>query len=101
MQGHSQSPLSGLHTHDPPQLTGAPRQNPMVQVSERVHRLPSSHARMLGMKTHPPPSESQVSSVQGLPSLQKRVIPDVHTPPEQRSPVVHALPSSHEAPLVV
>ncbi len=57
--------------------------------------MPSLQAAALGAFTHPV-AGLQLSSVQALPSLQFLAAPPpLHAPPEQTSPVVHALPSSH------
>src|SRR5438105_665050 len=48
-----------------------------------------------------PVAGTQLSSVHTLPSLQLSVVPPVHVPPEHVSAVVHALPSSHDAVLLV
>ena len=73
---------------------GPPAQAPPAQVSLVVHMFPSLQgAELLAWKQ--PVSEPQKSSVQTFPSSQSGGGPPTHTPPEQKSGVVHALPSSH------
>jgi hypothetical protein len=59
-----------------------------------VQALPSSHAAVLFVKTHPLAGLHE-SVVHGLPSVQATGVPPPHVPAEQRSPVVHAFPSLH------
>src|SRR5438067_1088751 len=73
-----------------------PTQAPPERVSPVVQAFPSSHGLLLLVNTHPVPG-SHVSVVQMLLSLQVGAGPPTHTPPEQVSPVVHALLSSHGA----
>jgi hypothetical protein len=73
---------------------------PAEQASPVVHALPSSHDAVLFVCTQPD-AALQESSVHGLPSSQFGAAPPTHTPAEQASPVVHALPSSHDAVLSV
>src|SRR5437899_2661924 len=81
------------------QLRGAPPHVPLLHVSDVVHALPSSHGALLFAWTHPL-AGSQESVVQGLPSSQIGGAPPAQVPPLQVSPVVQALPSSHEALLL-
>src|SRR2546421_714329 len=77
-----------------------PTQAPPEQVSPVVQAFPSSQGLLLLVNTHPV-AGSHVSVVQMLLSLQVGAGPPTHTPPEQVSPVVHALLSSHGAVLFV
>jgi hypothetical protein len=77
-----------------------PTHTPPAQVSLVVQALPSLHDAVLSVWTHPDP-ESQESSVQPLPSLQFGAAPPWQVPPPQVSLVVHALPSLHDAVLLV
>ena len=93
-------PLAGLHesaVHGLPssQFAGVPpRHAPLWQVSAVVQGLPSSHAPPEeGVLLQEPVAGLQLSEVHGLPSLQFFGVP-LHAPPEQRSAVVHGLPSS-------
>jgi hypothetical protein len=63
-------------------------------VSLTVHGLPSSQVAVLFWFLHPS-TASQLSSVQGLLSLQLRAEPPPHVPEVQTSPTVHAFMSSH------
>ena len=72
---------------------GPPRHVPPEQVSPVVQAFPSLHGLALLMCVQPR-SESQTSSVQTFASLQSGGGPPTHTPPEQASFVVQALPSS-------
>ena len=84
----SQGPLAGAPGwHDPP-----PHASPDVQT------LPSLQGAALFVCWHPD-AGAQVSSVQGLPSLQPGGGPPAQTPPAHVSFVVQALPSSHAAVL--
>ena len=71
---------------------------PPEQVSPVVHALPSSHATVLSVLTHPV-AVSQLSSVHPFPSLQFGGVPPTHALPAQVSSVVHALLSVHGAVL--
>ena len=79
---------------------GPPAQVPSAQVSSVVQASPSSHDAVLFVCTHPV-AGSHESSVQTLPSSQSGGGPPMHTPAEQVSAVVQALPSSHDAVLFV
>jgi hypothetical protein len=82
------------------QITGAPGwQLPPPQVSPNVQALPSSQALVLFVKTQPELG-LQVSVVQPFPSLHTSGVPGWQLPPPHVSPVVHALPSLHEAVLL-
>ena len=74
-----------------------------LQVSGALHGSdvadPQGVPDARGVYVQPP--MLQVSLVQSLLSLQTVVMPPEQTPPEQRSPVVHALPSLHDAVLFV
>jgi len=63
-----------------------------------VHALPSSQPAVLLALTQPV-GGLQLSSVQGLLSLQSGAGPPTHVPPAHASDVVHALPSSQPAVL--
>jgi hypothetical protein len=69
-------------------------------VSLVVHALPSLHPAVLSSCVQPT-SGSHASSVQTLPSLQFGGGPPMHASAAQVSLVVHALPSSQEAVLLV
>jgi len=71
---------------------------PPEQVSPTVHASPSSQAAELCGWMHPTPL-TQLSTVQGLSSSQSVLAPDWHAPPEQKSPAVHASPSSQDPPI--
>ena len=76
-------------------------QVPPEHVSPVVQALPSSHAAVLFVKTHPV-AGTQLSVVQTLLSLQASVpAPGWQLPPPQVSPVVQALPSSQATVLFV
>ncbi len=75
-----------------------PAQLPVAQVSPLVQALPSSHGAVDAVPIQPEPG-SQLSRVQGLPSLQTFSDPALQTPPAQTSCSVHGLPSSHGAVL--
>jgi hypothetical protein len=79
---------------------GPPWQLPAPHVSAVVQALPSSQDAVLSVCTQPP-EESQVSSVQGLLSLQSTVRLPAHTPLAHVSFAVQKLPSSHVAVLFV
>ena len=73
------------------QLGAAPPTHaPPLQVSPVVQALLSVHAALLFAVAHPWVGE-QLSSVQGLPSLQPLGEPGLHAPPEHESLTVHAL----------
>ncbi len=80
------------------QVTGVPVQVPFEQLSFIVHALLSLHVpEFFGVCRHPV-AGIQLSSVQALLSSQFRgVVPGVHTPSEQTSPVVQAFPSLQAA----
>jgi hypothetical protein len=78
---------------------GPPTQTPPAQVSAVVHALPSLHEMVLLAFTQPVAGTHE-SFVQTLLSLQFGAGPPTQTPPEQVSPVVHALPSLHELVLL-
>jgi hypothetical protein len=63
-----------------------------------VQALLSLHAALVSVLTQPV-AGLHVSDVQALLSLQSRAPPPTHAPPEQASPIVQALPSSHAAAL--
>jgi hypothetical protein len=100
-------PLAGLHESSVHGLLSLqtvaepPVHEPAEQISFDVHALPSSHAAMLFVKTHPPAAALHESSVHPLLSLQVGGGPPTHDPTKHRSPVVHGLPSSHVAVLFV
>ena len=99
-------PVVGLHVSvvqriPSSQTSGAPpAQAPPAQVSLVVHALPSLHGLAL-FTLRQPKSGSQLSSVQTFPSTQLGAGPPTHTPPEQASLDVQALPSLHGALLFV
>ena len=75
------------------QVLAAPGSHaPAVQTSPTVQALPSEHGTLVGVNTQPPASV-QVSVVQGLPSLQLKLLPAAQVPPAQMSPAVQELPS--------
>ena len=75
-------------------------QLPEAQVSFCVHLLPSLHGAALAVNTQPV-AAAQVSSVQGLPSLQVTMAPAPHWLLAQVSPDVQAFLSSQASPLAV
>ncbi len=88
------SQLSVVHPFPSSQLGGAPTtQTPPLQTSCWVHASESSQGAVLFVCTHPV-AGLQLSSVQGLPSLQLSAGPLLHLEPRQLSCVVHASPSS-------
>jgi hypothetical protein len=100
-----EQPVTGLHessVHGFPSSQfgpAPPMQTPPEQASPVVQALPSSQEAVLFVWAHPV-AGTQESSVHGLPSLQLGPAPPTQTPPEQASPVVQALPSSHGAVLL-
>jgi hypothetical protein len=92
---------SSVQTLPSSQLGGAPpAQTPPAQVSLVVQALPSSQGAVLLVCVQPV-AGLQASSVQTLPSSQLGGDPPTHTPAEQVSLIVQALPSLHEAVLLV
>ena len=87
--------LLSLHTRGPPGW-----HVPSVQKSPTVQALPSEQAFALFVKTQPL-AVSQLSVVHGLLSLQFIAVPGRHVPKAQKSPAVHALPSSQAFALFV
>jgi hypothetical protein len=89
--------LQPLNTHGLPllQSIGVPAHVALLQTSEAVQALPSSHGALLATLTQPA-AASQASLVQRLPSLQSVGVP-VHVPWTQPSASVHTLPSLHGA----
>lgn len=76
------------------QLTKAPVHEPVLQVSDWVQMLLSSHAVPLATTTETQmPDASQASAVHGLPSSQCLPRP-LQWPPAHSSPAVHEFPSS-------
>src|SRR5260370_1186148 len=75
-------------------------QAPAWHVSAPLHTLPSLHEMPFASAVcwHPF-TESQVSVVHGLLSLQLRAAPAVHTPAWHVSAPLHAFPSLQEVPL--
>ena len=97
----TQTPLlasheSAVQTLPSSQLFGWPGWHaPFVQMSPVVQALPSVHTAVLFTFTHLPVVLSQLSLVQGLPSLQPTAVPGLQTPPApQVSFTVHGLRSS-------
>jgi hypothetical protein len=87
--------LSSVHTLLSSQLgAGPPAHDPPEQVSFVVHALPSSHATVLLVCTHPD-AGLQLSLVQMLLSSRFAAGPATHASPRHLSFVVHALPSVH------
>jgi hypothetical protein len=88
------SQLSSVHKLPSSQSGGRPpTQAPALQLSPVVQALPSSQVpETLTLKQ--PPSRSQLSSVQVLPSSQSSGAPPAQAPALQVSAVVQALPSS-------
>ena len=103
------SQLSLVHGLASSQAVLAPgRQILPEQLSPMVQTLPSSQAAVLAWLTQPPGLPGslgspllQLSSVQGLPSLQPRATPGLQALPLQASPTVHGSPSSQGALLGV
>src|SRR5262249_18941489 len=79
---------------------GSAAQGPRVDVWLGGHALPSSHAPGTFACWHPVAGLHE-SAVQTLPSSQLSAGPPTQTPPAHVSCVVHALPSSHVAVLLV
>jgi hypothetical protein len=75
-----------------------PTHEPPAQVSLVVHAFPSSQGAVLSVWTQPVAGLHE-SSVQALPSLQLGPGPPTQVPPAHVSPVVQALPSSHDTVL--
>jgi hypothetical protein len=72
-----------------------------AHASPTVQALPSLHGAVLAANLQPALA-SQLSSVHGLPSLQLRIAPALHTPPAHASPTVHTDPSASQlVPLLV
>src|SRR5439155_1345728 len=93
--------VSSVHTFPSSQLGAAPPTHlPPLHPSLTVEAVPSSQGAVLFVWTHPVVG-LQVSSVQGLPSLQFSGVPGWHVPPLHTSPAVQALPSEHGAVLFV
>jgi hypothetical protein len=91
---------SSVHTFPSLQFSGGPPAHaPPEHASFVVQALPSLHGALLLTYTQPE-AGLQESSVQRLPSSQVRGGPPMHVPPEHVSPVVHTLPSLHEALLL-
>src|SRR3972149_5393461 len=82
------------------ELIRLPGHTPLMHVSLNVAGFPSSQALLLFVIVHPL-TESHVSSVHTLPSLQEIGAPDVHTPPLQTSNRVQIFPSSQALLLFV
>jgi hypothetical protein len=78
-----------------------PMQTPPEHVSTVVHALPSLQAAPSGFAgfEHCPVAGSQVPAVWHVSVAMQMVSPPVHAPLSHRSPVVHALPSSHAVPV--
>src|SRR3972149_491207 len=90
----TKSQASSVHILPSSQEIGMPDvHTPSLQTSIKVQAFPSSQGLLLFVNVHPL-TESHVSSVHTLPSLQKLGAPDVHTPSLQMSPKVQASPSS-------
>ncbi len=66
-----------------------------TQPSPTVQALPSVHGEALPLCVQPSLA-SQASSLQALPSSQFCLLPAVHTPEAQASPIVHTLPSASQ-----
>src|SRR3990172_1871560 len=97
----TESHVSSVHTLPSLQKLGAPDvHTPSLQMSPKVQASPSSQGLLLFVNVHPL-TESHVSSVHTLPSLQEIGAPDVHTPPLQTSNRVQIFPSSQAAILFV
>ena len=93
--------VSLVHALPSLQFVGEPgAQLPPLQVSPVVQASPSSHGALLLLWTHPV-AGLQLSSVQTFPSLQFGAGPPTQLPPLHVSLVVHALPSSQGALLLV
>jgi hypothetical protein len=79
---------------------GAPTQTPPAHASGAVQALLSLHGAVLLVFTQPVAGLHE-SVVQMLLSLQLRATPGWQTPAEQASPMVQALPSLHDAAMLV
>ena len=89
------SSLHGLPSSQP--SAAPPTQPPSTHVSPMVHALPSLQGAAFAVYLQPR-AASQLSIVQGLPSVQLRGLPPVHAVFQHVSLRVHALPSSHAPP---
>ena len=98
-QPRTGSHVSSVHGLASSQSGAAPPTHmPPEHVSPVVHASPSSQGSVLSTFRQPR-TESQESSVQGLASSQSGAAPPTQTPAAQVSPVVQALPSSHDSML--
>jgi hypothetical protein len=89
-----------VHAIPSSQVMAVPVQTPPEQWSVDVHIFLSLHRfESSGVKTHPI-AGLQLSSVQGLLSLQILGVLPTHTPRLHTSDVVQGLASSHEAELL-
>ena len=88
---------SSVHGFESLQTTGVPGlHTPPPQTSPVVQALPSSQDAALLTYTQPEAGLHE-SSVHGFESLQTTGAPGTQAPPAHASPVVQALPSSHDA----
>src|SRR5262245_27418744 len=94
--GSSHAPLVWLHVW-PTGHADVLTHTPLVQTSA-VQATPSLHGAVLFRKTQPV-AASQLSSVQGLPSLHTSGVPAVQVPDWQVSTPLQALPSLQLVPL--
>jgi len=95
------SQVSVVQMFESLQLGAAPpMQVPPLHVSLVVHALPSLQGAVFAALTQPT-TALQLSSVQGLVSLQSGGAPPTQPPALQVSAVVHAFPSSHGTVLLV
>jgi len=92
------SQVSVVQAFPSSQLTGVPPHRPAAQTSAVVQAFASSHGVPSAGVCVQPLAGSQASVVQTFPSSQLTGLPR-HTPAEQTSAVVQALPSSHDVPL--
>src|SRR2546426_941564 len=92
--------MSVVHALPSSQLSAVPAEHaPAWHVSAPLHTLPSLHEVPFATgECWQPCTGSQVSVVQGLPSLQLGSVPGVQTPAWHVSVPLHAFPSLHEAP---
>jgi hypothetical protein len=92
--------LSVVHTLPSLQTSGVPATHILAwHVSLPLHTVPSAHDEPSGRgAVRQPATGLQLSVVHGLPSLQVRGVPAVHTPPWQVSAPLHTVASAHEVP---
>ena len=86
--------LSLVHGLSSAQLGTLPAHEPWKHTSLTLQTWPSSHAAPSLLVCTQPLKNPQESMVHASPSSQSTLLPGLHTPPTQPSPLVQALPSS-------